>query len=157
MRLDLIKKVSGQDAPRQRTMGFVLKAGMFYRFRRIRWALYLICLAIYLVIMGFIETDTLRARGLQCRVDMTCSVPDILAVYIFEMVFLLIAIFLIVTGVKRLINAVWIIEHGTIATAVVGNASETVKTKSVIKGIPGLSTHGNTPARFNDASGKRPN
>lgn len=132
------------------------KIAMIFRYKRIIWGLMLIALVIYLVLTSFLKADTLsKDPFLSCRVSFNCSLPDILAVYSFEIVFIILAVFFIITGLKRLGNAVWVIEHGTVTNAVVGSASEILSRRKILKGFYTVESSWGFSCSFNTPSGKK--
>ena len=142
MKLDSFKKVSRRSGPKARTMSPGSKFRIIYRFRRIRWGIYIsLLLGFYLF------------KGIHISPD-----PDIVIIgYGFYGILGIIAILLFLSGGKRLMNMIWIIEYGTAAPATVTGISEwLVRISSSWKNFGRVDRYkkGKIGCSFTDSSGK---
>ncbi len=81
-----------------------------------------------------------------------CPAEDAMFTIIFGGVLLLIAAFLIQASVRRMIKAIWIIEHGAIATATVRSISQSTRMIWTTKSATTI-TRWDVVCEFKDASG----
>lgn len=59
-----------------------------------------------------------------CVREMRCAADNAMFTIMFGGVLLAVAVFFVQSGMRKMINAIWVIEHGTLATATVASISE---------------------------------
>ncbi len=72
-------------------------------------------------------TYSLREPSCSCGSGIKCPAEDAMFTLFFGGVFVVIALFLIISGIKRILNAIWVIEYGTLASSTVKKIIKTDK------------------------------
>ncbi len=116
MRLDRFARAVRRRSPKVRTLGLVAQVALLYRSRRVVVALVIIGLDAW---MGY---DSFVRKG-QRLSDLfggpEGSATDVQAIVILAAAAALVALLLLVSGIRRLLQAIAVIEYGTAATATV--------------------------------------
>ena len=88
-----------------------------------------------------------------CVREMRCAADNALFTIMFGGVLLAVALFLVQGGARRMVNAIWVIEHGVPAIATVGEITRTTRRTGTLSWH--IITHRWTAScAFKDASGK---
>ncbi|MBP7734620.1 MAG: hypothetical protein KA369_01480 [Spirochaetes bacterium] len=93
-----------------------------------------------------------------CIRDIKCAADNAMFTVLFGVPLVILAILLIVSGAPRIMRAIWVIEHGTAATATVGTITR--KTETHMTGRVGVwrtTISWTATCSFTDASGKNCN
>jgi hypothetical protein len=88
-----------------------------------------------------------------CVREMRCAADNALFTIMFGGILLAVGVLLVLTGVQRMINAIWVIEHGAIAAATVGEITRSTRRSGTLNAS--IIIHRWTAScRFKDSSGK---
>jgi hypothetical protein len=222
MRLDRIKKRSGEPGTKARSMGVLPKIAIMYRSRRIVWGLILLgivawfansylatpdvepkcwfcsageratvkgvvtkldCIAYgtknrndYRVQYSYTvngttytgvsyETDlsylekhpvtvdySVKDPSCSCVREMRCAADNAMFTIIFGGLLVIVAFLLVLTGARRMINTIWIIEHGAAAAATAGEITRKTRRSGTLTAAVFTSSW-TASCRFKDSSG----
>jgi hypothetical protein len=110
MLLDNFKKAPDHSGEKSRRMSIISKILFFYRFKRIRTGLFFLLLLVYLFSRGMHKTP---------EVDFYIAIG-------FYVIISIIALFFLISGIKRMSNTISIIEYGTLVSSTVTGFKEWV-------------------------------
>ena len=138
MKIDGIKKISPHLRAKARTMGALRKILVMYRSGRIVKGLLVIAA------VAWIAYDNFTAHATDENIRYTV---------IFGTLFLLVALYMIASGLRRMMRAIAVIECGTVTTAAFGSVSRSTRRTGTLSW--GIYRHTWTAScAFSDAAGK---
>lgn len=90
-----------------------------------------------------------------CVRDIRCAADNAMFTVLFGLPLVILAILLVVSGARRIMRALWVIEHGAVAGATVGTISRSTKTRAGARqGQRYYTIRWTATCSFTDASGK---
>ncbi len=87
-----------------------------------------------------------------CVREMRCAADNAMFTVIFGGLLVGIAVFFMLTGIRRMLNAIWVVEHGAVATAAAGEITRKTRRSGTLTAAV-FTSRWTASCRFKDSSG----